>query len=271
MDFQTLALSEAGVAAVAADALVVVLPAAGDLPQFGGAVDAALADALKGGDLERKAGKSVYLPRVPGVKAARVVLAVARDSSAKAFKSAVASALSTVKAGPARHVAVIGGESTAAHAEALAIAAGDATYHYSKTKPSAAPAPALAKVSYVVPKAAVATARTGLGIGAAIVSGMNLARECANLPANFATPTFLGEQALAMVKTHGLDVQVLDRKACEKLGMGSFLSVAQGSYEPPKFIVMQYKGGARKDAPVVLVGKGITFDTGGISAPRWTR
>src|ERR1700740_620638 len=68
-----------------------------------------------------------------------------------------------------------------------------------------------------------------------------------------------------MVKTHGLEVQVLDRKACEKLGMGSFLSVAQGSYEPPKFIVMQYKGGAKKDAPVVLVGKGITFDTGGIS------
>ena len=83
-----------------------------------------------------------------------------------------------------------------------------------------------------------------------------------NLPANYATPTYLGEQALAMVKTHGLEVEVLDRKACEKLGMGSFLSVAQGSDEPPKFIVMQYKGGAKKDAPVVLVGKGITFDTG---------
>ena len=265
MDFQTLALPEAGVAGINADALIVVLPATGDLPKFGGAVDAALEDAIKGGDLERKAGKTVYLPRVDGVKAGRVVLAVARDSTAKAFKAAVASALAIVKSSPARHLAVIGGESTAAHAEALAIAVGDATYHYARTKPSAAPAPALSKVSYVVPKAAAVTAKTGLGVGAAIVSGMNLARECANLPANFATPTYLGEQALAMVKTHGLDVEVLDRKACEKLGMGSFLSVAQGSYEPPKFIVMQYKGGARKDAPVVLVGKGITFDTGGIS------
>ena len=265
MDFQTLALPEAGVAGINADALIVVLPATGDLPKFGGAVDAALEDAIKGGDLERKAGKTVYLPRVAGVKAGRVVLAVARDSTAKAFKAAVASALAIVKSSPARHLAVIGGESTAAHAEALAIAVGDATYHYARTKPSAAPAPALSKVSYVVPKAAAVTAKTGLGVGAAIVSGMNLARECANLPANFATPTYLGEQALAMVKTHGLDVEVLDRKACEKLGMGSFLSVAQGSYEPPKFIVMQYKGGARKDAPVVLVGKGITFDTGGIS------
>ena len=86
MDFQTLALPEAGVAGVNADALIVVLPATGDLPKFGAAIDAALADALKGGDLERKAGKSVYLPRVTGVKAGRVVLGVARDTSPKAFK-----------------------------------------------------------------------------------------------------------------------------------------------------------------------------------------
>src|ERR1700712_4611278 len=114
MDFQTLALPDAGVAAVAADALIVVLPATGDLPSFGSVVDAALADAIKGGDLERKAGRSVYLPRLAGVKAARVVLAVSRDTSPKAFKAAVASALAIVKSGPAKHVAVIGGESTAA-------------------------------------------------------------------------------------------------------------------------------------------------------------
>ena len=189
MDFQTLAQPEAGVAGINADALVVIVPAAGDLPSHGSVIDSALADAIKGGDLERKAGKSVYLPRVAGVKAGRVVLAVARDASAKAFKSAVAGALSTVKSSPAKHVAVVGGAGTASHAEALAIAVGDATYHYTHTKPSAAPAPALAKVTYVVPKASVAAAKTGLGIGSAIVSGMDLARECANLPANYATPT----------------------------------------------------------------------------------
>ena len=127
------------------------------------------------------------------------------------------------------------------------------------------PAPALAKVSYVVPKASAAAAKAGLATGAAIVSGMDLARDCGNLPGNVATPTYLGEQALAMAKTHGLEVEVLDRRQIEKLGMGSFLSVARGSDEPPRFIVMQWKGGGRKDAPVVLVGKGITFDTGGIS------
>ncbi|HEX7637830.1 MAG TPA: leucyl aminopeptidase [Burkholderiaceae bacterium] len=265
MDFQTLTLPDSGVTGVNADALVVVLPAAGDLPAFGGVVDEAIADAIKGGDLERKAGKSLYLPRLAGTKAGRVLLAVARDASPKAFKAAVAGALGALKTGPAKHVAVVGGGNTAAHAEALAVAGGDATYHYSQTKPSAPPAPALSRLSYVVPRASLAAAKQGLAVGAAIVSGMNLARECANLPANHATPTFLGEQALAMARSHGLEVEVLDRKQCEKLGMGSFLSVARGSEEPPKFIVMQWKGGGRKDAPVVLVGKGITFDTGGIS------
>jgi len=124
MDFQTLALPEAGIGGIAADALVVVLPAAGDLPQLGAAADAAVADALKGGDLERKGGKSLYLPRVAGVKAGRVVLVVARDASAKAFKSAVAGALATLKSTPAKHVAVVGGDASAAQAEAIAIAAG---------------------------------------------------------------------------------------------------------------------------------------------------
>ena len=90
MDFQTLTLPDSGVTGVNADALVVVLPAAGDLPAFGGVVDEAIADAIKGGDLERKAGKSLYLPRLAGTKAGRVLLAVARDASPKAFKAAVA-------------------------------------------------------------------------------------------------------------------------------------------------------------------------------------
>jgi leucyl aminopeptidase len=265
MDFQTLARPDAGVAGIGADALVVVLPATGDLPSQGSAVDEAIAQALKSGDLERKAGKTLYLPRAAGVKANRLLLAVARDATPKAFKAAAAAALGVLKGGPAKHVAVAGGGATAAHAEALAIAAGDAAYHFSRTKPSAPPPPALSKVSYVVPKASAAAAKAGLAVGAAIVSGMDLARECGNLPGNVATPTYLGEQALAMAKTHGLDVEVLDRKQIEKLGMGSFLSVARGSDEPPRFIVLQWKGGGRKDAPIVLVGKGITFDTGGIS------
>jgi leucyl aminopeptidase len=265
MDFQTLALPDAGAAAVNADALLAVVPASGDLPKLGAPLDAAVADAIKAEDLERKAGRTLYLPRLAGLKAGRVVIAVAKDTSPKAFKAAVAAGLAALKRAPVKHVAVVGGEPSAAHAEALAVAAGDAVYHYTHTKPSAAPAPALAKVSFVVPKGSAGAAKAGLAVGQAIVAGMNLAKECGNLPPNVATPTYLGEQALEMARTHGFEVEVLDRKQCEKLGMGSFLSVARGSEEPPRFIVMQYRGAGKKDAPVVLVGKGITFDTGGIS------
>jgi leucyl aminopeptidase len=105
----------------------------------------------------------------------------------------------------------------------------------------------------------------GLARGRAIAAGVALARECANRPANHCTPTWLGEQAKKLGKSHGLKVEVMDRKAVEKLGMGSFLAVAQGSAEPLRFIVARYNGAPKSQAPVVLVGKGITFDTGGIS------
>jgi leucyl aminopeptidase len=267
MDFQTLTPAASGLAGVAADALIVVLPAGGDLPKVGAPLDALLAAVVKSGDLERKSGKTLYLPRVDGLKAGRLVAAVARDGSAKGVKAAVAAALAQLKGGPAKHVAVVlaGVEPEAAHAEVIAIAAGDVAYHYTHTKPSAGPAPQLAKVSLVVAKAQAAAAKAGFARGAAIVHGMDLAKECANRPGNHATPTYLGEQAQALGREFGLAVEVLDRKAIEKLGMGSFLSVARGSDEPPKFIVARYEGAGKKDAPVVLVGKGITFDTGGIS------
>jgi leucyl aminopeptidase len=92
-----------------------------------------------------------------------------------------------------------------------------------------------------------------------------LARECANRPGNHATPSFLASEAKKLGKQFGFKVEVFDRKDIEKLGMGSFLAVAQGSEEPPRFIVMRYEGAAASKAPIVLVGKGITFDSGGIS------
>ncbi len=267
MDFQTLAPAANGLAGVAADALLLVLPATGDLPALGAPLDALVTQVTKSGDLERKAGKALYLPRVDGLKAGRLVLAVARDASPKGVKAAVAAGLAQLKSGPAAHVAVAlaGTEADGFHAEVVAIAAGDCAYHYTHTKPSAGPAPKLAKVTLLAAKAQAGVVKAGFARGAAIVHGMDLAKECANRPGNYATPTYLGEQAQALAKEFGLDVEVLDRKAIEKLGMGSFLSVARGSDEPPRFIVAQYRGAGKKDAPVVLVGKGITFDTGGIS------
>ena len=101
--------------------------------------------------------------------------------------------------------------------------------------------------------------------GVAMVEGMNLAKDLGNLPPNICTPTYLGKTAQSLSKKTSLKVEVLGLKQIEALGMGSFLSVAKGSDTPPQFIVMRHQGVKTGEAPIVLVGKGITFDTGGIS------
>ena len=107
--------------------------------------------------------------------------------------------------------------------------------------------------------------REAVRVGAAVAGGINLAKDLGNLPPNVCNPSYLAKTAQALGKRLGMKIQVLERKDMEKLKMGSFLSVTQGSETPPKFIIMQHAGGTAKEAPIVLVGKGITFDTGGIS------
>jgi leucyl aminopeptidase len=202
------------------------------------------------------------------VKAARVVFAVAGDASPKAFKSAVSAGVAAVKGLGVKHlaVAVAGAEALQdGHAEALVGAVCDAVYVYRATKPSAAESPKLQKVSLACAKAESNALQKALGRAQAIANGVGLARECANRPGNVCTPTYLAEQAKALAKEFGLKLEVLERKDVEKLGMGAFVAVAKGSEEPLKFIVLRYEGGGKSQAPVVLVGKGITFDTGGIS------
>ena len=111
---------------------------------------------------------------------------------------------------------------------------------------------------------AVGAAEAGLVLGRALGAAMNQARRLADLPGNICTPSYLAETAQTMAAQHALTVTVLERADMEALGMGSLLSVARGSVEPPKFIVLEYRGAGDKK-PVVLVGKGITFDSGGIS------
>jgi leucyl aminopeptidase len=268
MDFRHQIAAPDALAGLTCDALLLVVTGATVDAALAAPLATALRDAVAQGDLVLKAGKSLYLHRPAGVKAARLVFAVAGAATPKAFKAAVAQGLGAIKGSGAKHLAVAfagAGEWLADHAEALVGAVGDATYVYRHTKPSAPAAAALVKVTAVCAKADAKAVTQGLARGEAIAAGVALARECANRPANHCTPTWLGEQAQKIGKSHGLKVTVLDRKAVEKLGMGSFLSVAQGSAEPLRFIVARYDGAAKTQAPVVLVGKGITFDTGGIS------
>ncbi len=268
MDFKTLLPGPGGLAGVVTDALLVLVTGK-ELPS---SLDAPLADllstALKQGDFSLKAGQVLYAHRVAGVKAGRVVFAFMVDASPKALRKAVAAGLGVIKDGGAQHlaVAVAGGPTlTDAHAEALVSAVAEGLYLYRQTKPSAPADSRLRSVSLLCSKAEAPAAAAGLKRGAAIMAGSNLARECANRPANHCTPSDLADQARKLGKQFGLKVSVLGRKECEKLGMGSFLAVAQGSEQPPRFIVAQWQGGAKTAAPVVLVGKGITFDSGGIS------
>ncbi len=162
-------------------------------------------------------------------------------------------------------------------ARSAAAACGEATYHYDASfgKPDLNARPKLKKLTLQFANAAErAAAALGLTEGGALAKGMSLARTLGNLPGNICTPTYLGEQAKALAKQFkNIAVKVLDRKQIEALKMGSFLSVARGSVEQPRFIVLHYKGtpvaakrGAKAAAgPIVLVGKGITFDSGGIS------
>jgi leucyl aminopeptidase len=269
MDFRTQVMAAGATSRLSADALLLLL--AGDTLPTGldEALAQALTEAIHQGDLTLKPGKVAYLRQVPGVKAPRLAVAVLRDSSAKAVKAATLAGLALLKGLGVKHLALkIAGVDAvgAAHAEAVANAAGEWRYAYSHTKPSATDAPALNKLSLLMAnKVDARVADEGLARGAAIADGVALTRELANRPGNHCTPTMLAHEARKMARANGLKIEVLDRKQIEALGMGSFLAVAQGSAEAPRFIVMHYHGAAKTQAPLVLVGKGITFDSGGIS------
>ncbi|RQO55331.1 leucyl aminopeptidase [Paucibacter sp. KBW04] len=271
MDFRTQTASLDALAGVTADALIVVLGGEALPANLDATLSALVKDAIKLGDFEFKAGKTLVLQRAAGVKAPRLVLAAAGKSTLKAARAALQAALGQLKGRGAAHAAVAfagfeGAEETVESlAEQFVLGAEDSAYVYRHTKPSAPAAAKLAKLTLLVDKDDAAEVKKGLARGQAIGAGIELARECANRPGNYATPTYLAEQTKALVKSHGIKVEVLDQKAVEKLGMGSFLSVARGSDEPLRFIVARYEGAAKTQAPVVLVGKGITFDSGGIS------
>ena len=270
MDFRAVVTPPGAATKQAADALMLMLVGQ-TLPEgLDPGLSEAVAQTIAQGDFSLKPGKLAYLGRVAQVKAPRVlVVAVQGDGHAKAVKAAAANGLALLKGLGVKHLAVqiMGLKSLAApHAQALCAAVGDAVYTYRTTKPSAAAASRLDKVTLMVAnKTEASAAQLGLDQGAAVVEGVTLARELANRPGNHCTPSLLAAEARKMARAQGLKIEVLDRRRLEALGMGSFLAVAQGSDEPPRMLVMHYQGAAKSKPPLVLVGKGVTFDSGGIS------
>jgi leucyl aminopeptidase len=234
-----------------------------------------LSDLLRRGDMEGKAGSTLLLHKVPGTLAERVLLVglgKEKEFREKDYRTAVAAAVRTLNETGGFDGTLYLTElplkkrDVAWRVRQATIVARESLYRFDqlKSKKDEVRRP-LRKLTFCVERRQeLEPAERALAEGLAIADGMTLMKDLANLPANVCTPTYLAEQAKALAAAK-LSVEVLERKDMEKLGMNTLLSVAKGSHQPPKFIILKYAGGKAADKPVVLVGKGITFDTGGIS------
>ncbi|MEP6996517.1 MAG: leucyl aminopeptidase, partial [Betaproteobacteria bacterium] len=223
-----------------------------------------------------KLGATLLLHNVRGTLADRVLLVglgKERDFREREFRSAIRSAVRLLnETGSYEAVVYLTEEKVkrrevAWRVEHAVVVAMEAVYRFDqmKSQPADVRRP-LRKLTLSVPQRSDLTAgEAAAARGLAIAHGMDLARDLGNLPGNICTPTHLAERAQALAQELGFKCEVLERGKLEELKMGSFLSVANGSDQPPKFIVLEYFGGPKKQKPLVLIGKGITFDSGGIS------
>jgi leucyl aminopeptidase len=247
-------------------------PAAAELDKASGGF---LTEILRRGDHAGRRGTTLLLQNVRKVAAERVLLVGLGKASEFAegpYRAAVTAAIRALKSTGTAEATLcftdlpVKGRDIGWKAEQAALAAAEALYRFDRTKSKPGARSHLKKLVLLAEgREDLDAVSKAVARAAAIAAGVSLARDLGNLPANLCTPTILANEAEAMAKAHGLRCQVLGEKEIAKLGMGSFLAVAQGSREPPRFIVLEHAGGRKGDAPVVLVGKGVTFDTGGIS------
>ncbi len=261
MNFELKTLDLAGAVSQPCDALIVVVM--NPFKPDKGVLSDLITQSMKTGDFEAKPGKLLQTYRPAGFGCARLVLVNAGDGSARQLRQAVSAAVGVVKSPSIKRVVVcfttpVGPEAVRASVTTVA----EASYFYTTTK-SKAEGRALTNV--VIGLSDAVDVKSAFDQAVATVKGVELAKEWANRPANHATPTMLAQAAKALAKFPKIKCEVLGPSQVSKLGMGSFMAVAQGSDEPLRFIVLRYDGAAKTEAPLVLVGKGITFDSGGIS------
>ena len=240
------------------------------------ASDGYLSEILRGGDMDGKAGSTLLLHRVPHILADRVLLiglGKEREFHEKAYRDAIACAVKTLRDSGSMEAVIYLTEiplkkrDVRWNIEQATLSAHEALYRFDRMKSkSDEPRRPLKRLTFAVSRRGeLNPGEQGLAHGLAIARGIELAKDLGNTPSNICTPEYLANQAQALAKRYGFGCEILDEKACEKLAMGSFLSVGKGSDKPPRFIVLKHQGGSKGDKPVVLVGKAITFDAGGIS------
>ncbi len=268
MNFEFKPLTLEAVALTQTDALIVLWPDDEDAVPVSDGAEQHLIDWVRQtsdmGLFDKGLAKILTAHLHPACAAPRLIVVRAGDASPEEVRKAVLAAMASLKGSPVQEVILYMGLVTpavGAHRAAV-LAAAEATYTYTST---------LSRFKARVIKTVTLAGQEAPQIeqelteGRALVSGIEWAKEWANRPGNHATPSDLADAAESLEKEKHISVEVLGPKEVAKLGMGAFMAVAQGSAEPLRFIVIRYDGGPKSQAPVVLVGKGITFDTGGIS------
>jgi leucyl aminopeptidase len=262
---------------VKTDAVVVGVHADGELTPSARALDRVsggeVKAAVRSGDMTGKRGSLLLLRNVAGVQASRVLLVglgSKDDFNERVYADAVRAAVKAFGSAVKQISAAatewrVKGRDPEWQARTLAIAARETVFRSDELKSKKEPEGNDVETVALLLAARDSGAERGLTQGAAIANGMELTKRLGNLPGNICTPSYLGEQARKLARQFKLGVEVLENKQIEALKMGSFLSVARGSVQPPRLIVLKYWGGGAKSKPIVLVGKGITFDSGGIS------
>ena len=235
-----------------------------------------LAAILKGGDMDGKLGQTLMLHSIPGSSAQRVLLVgTGKDSerNERSFARIIQAITSSLGASGARDAEFypadvsLKGRDLAWKVRHAALLAGNSEYRFDRLKSGKKEAQTgLRRLAFNVPRSDTRAVRQAIAEAQAMTSGMNLTRDLGNLPGNVCTPTYLARQAQQLGKEYkSLRINVLDEADMKRLKMGSLLSVSAGSRQPAKLITIEYRGAAAKAQPIALVGKGVTFDSGGIS------
>jgi leucyl aminopeptidase len=253
----------------------------GELSSAAKALDKAaggmISNVLQHGDIKANVGNLQLLTQTEGLACNRILLVGCGKRTTldrKHFRKATRSALQWLAGKPYKHATSYLSQEAVKGADAFRTAHICAetwhttSYRFTRMKSEGDKTPVALQKLVIASrnaKSAVAT-RKGVKQGDALGQGMDLSRNLANLPGNICTPSYLAKEAAKLARnTKNLSCKVLDEASMKKLGMGSLLSVSAGSAQPARFIILEYKGAAASKNPVVLVGKGVTFDTGGIS------
>ncbi len=233
-----------------------------------------LSDIIARGDMSGKASSTLLLQKIPGIAAERILLVglgKPAELNSKTAMDILRATFSALNATPAKDAALyvidesIGKDATFIIKQAV-LAAAESSYRADSLKSKPAKPATLKNITFATLDKPSTALKSALDQAVAVSHGMKLTKDLGNLPGNICTPTYLAAKALALGKAHkSIKTTVLEEKDMQKLGMGSFLSVTRGSEQPAKLITLEYYGGEKKQKPVVLVGKGITFDSGGIS------